>query len=151
MAHANKLFIEAATVAVLCYIAYIDFRTFKIRNESLILLLVLYVVYALLARSSYEILSNVLFGAVMFGILLFFYARKLIGGGDVKLLSIACLWVDMHCALLFSAALLTFIILHVAAVSIRWVGTNRIEGRRGIPYAPSIAGALITLILLGCA
>jgi hypothetical protein len=45
-------------------------------------------------------------------------------------------------ALLFSAALLTIISLHVAAVSIRWVGTNRIEGRLGIPYAPSIAGAL---------
>jgi hypothetical protein len=41
--------------------------------------------------------------------------------------------------LLFSAAHLTFISLHVAAVSIRWVGTNRIEGRHGIPYAPSLA------------
>jgi prepilin peptidase CpaA len=145
-----KLSIEAATVMVLCYIGYTDFRTFKIRNESLILLLGLYAAYALLTRSTFEILSNVLFGIVIFAILLFFYARKLIGGGDVKLLSIACLWVGVHCALLFSIALLAFISLHVAAAGMGWVGTNSIEGRRGIPYAPSIAGAIIAVIMLGC-
>jgi Flp pilus assembly protein protease CpaA len=46
-----KFYVEAATVAVLCYVGFTDFRTFKIRNDSITLLVVLYIVYALVARS----------------------------------------------------------------------------------------------------
>ena len=37
----DKLYIEAATVAVLFYVALTDFLTFKIRNELIVLLLIL--------------------------------------------------------------------------------------------------------------
>ena len=149
-AHATsyKFYIEAATVAVLCYIGYTDFRTFKIRNESLALLLVLYALYAIPLRSHIDILFDVLFGAVIFGFLLVPYARKLIGGGDVKFLAVACVWVGTHCALIFSAALLIFIVLHLAAVRMRWTGAA--EGGDLIAYGPSVAAALISVILLGC-
>jgi prepilin peptidase CpaA len=146
-----RLCIEAATIAVLFYIGFTDFRTFRIQNSSVVLLLVLYILDAVLLRSRYEILQNVLLAVVIFGVLLGFYARRLIGGGDVKLLSVACLWVGTHCALLFSAALLVFICLHLAAVRMGWAPTNSIEGRRGIPYAPALAAALISTILSGCA
>jgi Flp pilus assembly protein protease CpaA len=145
-----KFYVEAATIAVLCYIGYTDFRTFKIRNESLALLLVLYALYAGLTRSAEGILFDVLFGAIIFGFLLFPYARKLIGGGDVKFFAVACVWVGTHCALIFSGALLVFVVLHLAALRMRWIVTVEDDDRQLIPYGPSVAGALISVILLGC-
>ena len=145
-----KFYVEAATVVVLFYVGFTDFRTFKIRNESVALLLVLYIIYALIARSPYEILLNVAVSVAVFVVLLCFYARGAIGGGDVKLVSVVCLWIGTHCALLFSALLLVFIGFHVVAVRLRFASTQPMGSRQAIPYAPSIAGALIGTILLGC-
>jgi prepilin peptidase CpaA len=143
-----KLPIEAATIILLCYIGFTDFQTLKIQNLSIILLLTLYVPYAALLRSRYEIALNILLALVIFGVSLGFYARKLIGGGDVKLLSATCLWLGTRCAFLFSIALLVFVALHLAAKRMGWVHTN---SPGTIPFGPALAAALITTILLGCA
>jgi Flp pilus assembly protein protease CpaA len=145
-----KFYVEAATIALLCYIGYTDLRTFKIRNETLVLLLVLYALYAVLMRSAEDILFDVLFGAVIFGFLLFPYARKLIGGGDVKFIAVACVWAGTHCALIFSGALFILVVLHLTALRMRWIVTIENSDRQLIPYGPSVAGALISVILLGC-
>jgi Flp pilus assembly protein protease CpaA len=42
-----ELTIKSATVILLCYIALIDLRTFKIENKSVVLLFVFYILYAL--------------------------------------------------------------------------------------------------------
>ncbi len=145
-----RLYVKAATIAVLFYVALTDFRTFRIPNETILLLLLLYIAYAPVARSASEIAGNVLVGAIMFGILLLLYARGALGGGDVKLLSTASLWVGIHCALPFSVFLLLLICLHVFAVRMGWARAQTIAERQAIPYAPSIAGALIGVIFLGC-
>jgi len=49
----------------------------------------------------------------MFAILLWLYNRGVIGGGDVKFMTVACLWIGLHCALLFSIILFLLIGLHV--------------------------------------
>jgi hypothetical protein len=82
--------------------------------------------------------------------MLYCYARKLVGGGDVKLLAVACLWTGIHCALVFSVAVLVFIGLHVTAVKSGWIAAGDSARRGTIAYAPSVAGALIGTILLGC-
>jgi prepilin peptidase CpaA len=145
-----KFYIEIAAVVVLLYVGFTDFRTFKIRNDVLVLLLVLYVLLALVSRSWVEIIENVILAVFMFAVLLWFFAQGVIGGGDVKLVSVACLWVGVHCALLFSALLLFFIILHLGAAKMSWANTKPMRGRYAIPYAPSIAGALIGVIVSGC-
>src|SRR3984885_15914579 len=104
-----KFYIEIAVGAVLFYVGYTDFRTFKIRNNVLLLLLVLYVLLALVDRSLFEVMWNVILAVVMFVVLLWFYTQREIGGGDVKLLTVACLWGGIHCALLFSILLILFI------------------------------------------
>jgi Flp pilus assembly protein protease CpaA len=93
---------------------------------------------------------NVAVSLAVFVVLLFFYAKGAVGGGDVKLVSVVCLWIGTHCALLFSALLLVFIGLHVVAVRLGLASTQQMGFRQAIPYAPSIAGALIGTILLGC-
>jgi prepilin peptidase CpaA len=146
-----KFYIEIAAVVVLLYVGFTDFRTFKIRNDVLLVLVVLYVLLAIVSRSWIEIAEDVVLAIFMFAVLLWFFAQRVIGGGDVKLVSVACLWIGVHCALLFSALLLFFIILHLGAAKMGWAHTKPMGGRYAIPYAPSIAGALIGVIVLGCA
>jgi prepilin peptidase CpaA len=144
-----KFYIEIAAVAVLLYVGFTDFRTFKIRNDVLILLLVLYILLAIVSRSWIEVLGNVALAVFMFVVLLWFFAQRAVGGGDVKLLSVACLWVgSVRAALLFSALLLVFILLHLGAARMGWAHTKPMAGRYAIPYAPSVAGALIAVIAL---
>ena len=145
-----KFYIKIAAVAVLLYVGFTDFRTFKIRNDVLLLLVALYVLLAIVSRSSTEIVENVVLAILMFAVLLWFFAQRVIGGGDVKLLSVACLWIGVHCALAFSVLLLVFLLLHLGAARMGWASTKPMAGRYAIPYAPSVAGALIGVILLGC-
>lgn len=145
-----KWFVEAAAIVLLAYIAVTDFRTFKISNKSIVLLLLLYGMYAFVFRSPYQILSNIALGALTFGLLLLFYARGLIGGGDVKMVPVVVLWVGIHGALIFSVLLLLFVVLHLIAVKAGWAPTLAIGRHRAVSYGPSVAAALVCLIALGC-
>jgi Flp pilus assembly protein protease CpaA len=147
---AYKFYIEVALVAVLFYVGFTDFRTFKIPNNVIVLLLVLYVLFALVARTRSEIQSDLILSAIMFAVLSWFYSKGVIGGGDVKFVTVACLWVGLHCALAFSVIILVLIGLHIFAAWMGWAATKPKAGRFAIPYAPSIAGALIATIMLGC-
>jgi prepilin peptidase CpaA len=145
-----RFYIEAATVAVLFYVALTDLLTFKIRNELIMLLLILYALFSFVTRSRIEVLTDIILSLVIFAVLLWFYTQGVVGGGDVKLVTVACLWVGTHCALLFAVLLLGLGTLHLLAAKSGWVRTKAIAGRVGIPYAPSVAGALICTIALGC-
>jgi Flp pilus assembly protein protease CpaA len=148
--HEYRFYLEVALVAVMFYVGFTDFRTFKIRNNVLLLLLLLYVLFALIARTPSEILSNVIFATIIFAALVLFYTKGVIGGGDVKLVALVCLWVGAHCALLFSILLLFFIGLHLLAAWLGRANTKPLAGRFAIPYAPSVAGALIVTVMSGC-
>lgn len=147
---AYKLSIEAAAIVLLCYIGFTDFRFFKIRNGGVLLLLMLYIFDAIGFRSFYEIATDVLLGVTVFAVLLWLYAKGVVGGGDVKLVPVVCLWVGAHYALVFALLLLAFVVLHLGAVKAGWAPTDAFAGRRGIPYGPSLAAALIGVLLLGC-
>jgi prepilin peptidase CpaA len=150
-----KLYIEAATVAVLVYVGFTDFLTFKIRNDVVLLLVVLYVMFAIVDRSRIEIVMDVILAVIMFGVLVYFYAQGGIGGGDVKLLTVAALWVGTDCAVPFSVLFLLFVGLHLLAVWMRWAKTTSMKTtssmnyRLAIPCAPAVAAALIGIIVLG--
>lgn len=145
-----RLCIEGAAIALLCYIGFTDFRSFKIPNKSVLLLLLLYVPYAAVARSSWEIVSDVVLAALVFTASFWFYAKGVVGGGDVKFIAAACLWVGPHCALPFCAFLLVFLALHLGAVRLGWAAKQAAGDRYAIPYAPSFAAAVVATILLGC-
>ncbi len=144
-----KFYIEAATVAVLFYIGFMDYRTFKIRNDWLLLLLVLYGLLAFVDRTGAEVASNVILAVAMFGILLFFYTRGLVGGGDVKLMAVVALWINGQHLLPFSILLLVLVCLHVAAAKLGWAPTKSMGGHTAISFGPALSGALIGAIILG--
>jgi Flp pilus assembly protein protease CpaA len=144
-----KFYIEIAAVAVLFYIGFMDIRSFKIRNDWVLLLLVLYALLAFVDRTGSEVVANVVLAVAMFAILLFFYARGVIGGGDVKLLAVVSLWVKEGHTLPFSVLLLVFICLHVLMAKLGWAPTKPMAGSVAISFGPAVAAALIGTIMLG--
>ena len=86
----------------------------------------------------------------MFCVMLYFYAQKLMGGGDVKILTVGFLWVGFRCALPFAVLLAIFATLHVVAAKFGWAQVQQVGDKKRIPLAPSVAGALILCFILGC-
>src|SRR5437773_10858551 len=85
------------TAAVLFYVALTDFKQFKIRNELILVLAGLFVVHALLSGRWVSAYWNLTFAALIFGVMVYFYAHNLMGGGDVKILTVGFLWVGCLC------------------------------------------------------
>jgi prepilin peptidase CpaA len=145
-------FVLVVTAAVLLYAAFNDLRRYKIRNDLIVVLVVLYCGHALLSGRWVTAHWNLAFAFLMFVVMCFFYSQRLMGGGDLKLLTVAFLWVGIGCALPFAVLLLGFSAIHVVAVKLGWADvqqTDHDESRK-IPFAPSVAAALISLFMLGC-
>jgi prepilin peptidase CpaA len=145
-------FVLVVTAAVLLYAAFNDLRHYKIRNDLIIVLVVLYCPHALLSGRWVTAHWNLAFALFMFVLMCFFYSRRLMGGGDLKLLTVAFLWVGIGCALPFALLLLGFSAIHVVAVKLGWADVRQtdqdVSGK--IPFAPSVAAALISVFMLGC-
>jgi prepilin peptidase CpaA len=138
------------TAGVLFYAALTDLREFKIRNELILVLAGLFVVHALVSGRWVYAYWNVALAAVMFLVALFFYAQKWLGGGDVKILTVAFLWVGPGCALWFAMLMVIFTAIHVVAVKLGWLSAKTVGAGSRIPFAPSVAAALIMTFVLGC-
>jgi Flp pilus assembly protein protease CpaA len=137
------------TAAVLLYAAWNDLQNYRIPNELIMVLGGLFVVHAILSGRWVEIHWNIAFAFLMFLIMLFFYIRKKMGGGDLKLLTVGFLWVGYACALPFTIFLLVFALVHAIIVKMGIVKAIGADGRR-VPFAPTIAAALIGVFMLGC-
>jgi prepilin peptidase CpaA len=140
------------TVAVLLYAAFTDLKHYKIGNGLIVLLVGLFLLHSLLSNRWANAAWSIGLATGVFLFLLYFYSRHWIGGGDVKILSVAFLWAGIECALPFVLLLLLFVSLHTVAARLGWAASqqNDSDGRFRIPFAPSITAALIATILLGC-
>lgn len=139
------------TMAVLLYVAFIDLKHYKISNELNLLLIGLFVLHVFLSDRWTNAAWNIGLAAGVFLFLIYFYSRHWIGGGDIKILPVAFLWTGIECAFLFVLLLLLFVFLHTVAAKFGWMESRRDDdSRQRIPFAPSIAAALIATILLGC-
>jgi prepilin peptidase CpaA len=144
--------ILVVATALLFYAALTDLKSFKIRNEAIVALLALFLLHAVASGRWTHIGWNLGFALLMLAVMLVFYARNWMGGGDVKLLAVAFLWTGLACALPFALLLAVFAGMHAGAASLGWVRAPGREGdaRARIAFAPSIAAALIGVFALGC-
>src|SRR5437879_6273984 len=117
-----------STAAVLFYVAVTDLRHYQIRNELILLLLALFILHTLLSGRWVEAAWGLGLAAFVLAILVYFYSRHWMGGGDVKILSVAFLWVGVDCALPFALLLLLFASLHSAAAWLGLMGSRQLEG-----------------------
>ena len=139
-----------ATAVTLFWVAITDLREFKIRNDVVLVLAGLFLLHAILSGRWVEIHWNIGLAVLMLAVMIYFYAQRLMGGGDVKLLAVTFLWTGPWCALPFALLMLIGVCLHTAASRLGWVAVQEHDGRKRIPLAPSIAGALIGTIMSGC-
>ncbi len=141
-----------AAGAVLFYAALTDLRNFTISNELIVVLILLFVLHTAISGRWSELPRTIGFVALIFVILVCFYAQGWMGGGDVKFLTVALLWAGIHCALAFAILLVIFSSLHTVAITL--IGPRRrpdaSDGRTRIAFAPSVAAALIGIFMLGC-
>lgn len=139
-----------ATAGVLFYAAFTDLKHYTIKNEIILVLAGLFFLHAFLSGRWGMLHWNVGFALLMFGLLFFAYARNMMGGGDLKILTVALLWVGLNCALPFALLLFVFGALHSLAAKLGWVAAQHMGGRIRIAFAPSVAAALIGTFMLGC-
>ncbi len=142
----------AVTAAVLFVVAMTDLTRYTIRNEFIGVLAGLFVAYTAASGTWTALPWHFGMATLMFLILLYFYSRTWMGGGDVKMLCIAFLWVGIECALPFAILLCLFVTLHGLAAKFNFAPAQQVPGdaRKRIPFAPSIAAALIGVFALGC-
>jgi prepilin peptidase CpaA len=140
------------TVATLLYAAFADLKHYRISNELNLLLIALFVLHVFLSDRWTQAAWNLALAVGVLLFLIYFYSRRWVGGGDVKMLAVAFLWVGIDCASPFVLLLLLFVSLHTVAAKCEWVKSEQDanDSRRRIPFAPSIAAALVATILLGC-
>jgi prepilin peptidase CpaA len=138
------------TAGVLLYVALTDLKEFKIRNDVILVLVGLFVIHAFLSGRWASSHWNLALAAFLFLVLLYFYQRGWMGGGDVKILTVGFLWVGIDCALVFAVLLSLFAMVHVGMAKLGWAKVHEVGERKRIPFAPSVAAALITCFVLGC-
>jgi prepilin peptidase CpaA len=140
LAIASVLFLKAA---------WTDLREYTIRNDLVLALAGLFLLYAVPTGHWADLKWDVAFAAVMFAVLLAFYGLGWMGGGDVKILAAAFLWTGLSNALPFAILLALFSSAYALAAKLGWAKSKlATDGRRRIPLAPSVAAALICIFVL---
>jgi prepilin peptidase CpaA len=142
--------IIVATAALLFYAALTDLKQYTIPNGLIIALALLFILHVLILNRWSELPWNIAFVLLIFLILIFFYSLGWIGGGDVKLLTVALLWTGIHCALVFAIILLICVTVHTVVVKLKRVKHRNDSNPVRIAFAPSIAAAFVGVLMLGC-
>jgi prepilin peptidase CpaA len=148
--------ILVALAAILIFVILDDLRNYRIRNEAVAALAVLFLLRTALRGRYQEAMSHAAFAAVMFVVLLLMYvlmnARGRMGGGDVKLLGAAFLWLGIEHAFVFSLFLIAFTLAYALLAKLGGVPRKMVAARTTIPFGPCISAAwLVTLIPWGSA
>ena len=142
--------ILAGKVLTLLHVVVEDLRRFRISNRSVLILLGLFALWSLLQWNGQAFLGHVLFGAVMFGLLLLMYRFRMMGGGDVKLLGVAFLWLGAQASAVFTVAMAASTLLYVITAKLGLLPARPSDKGYRIPFGPSIATAwIITVFVVG--
>jgi prepilin peptidase CpaA len=144
-----SLWILILTSVTLFWAALTDLREFKVRNELVAILACLYVVHALFSGAWVSMQWNFAFALLMLAGGIYAYSLQHIGGGDLKLLTVAFLWTGPWLALPFVVLLLVFTVVYYVAARLGYAAVRRTPAGLRIPLAPSLAGALIGVFALG--
>src|SRR5688572_20135080 len=90
-----------AVVVVLASIFVDDLKNYRIRNGRVLMLAGLFLSWCLINNDIVFLFNHLTFAFVIFAVLCILYHFKMMGGGDVKLLSVAFLWLGLEYSLLF--------------------------------------------------
>ena len=134
-----------------------DAARLRISNYTSLAVLVLALVAVALEGFSPSLWENVAVFAAVLVVGSFLFGRGILGGGDVKLLAVVCLWFNLSGSLgLLTSVMIAGGILALLILAARMFTSNKTNNRiavlnknAGIPYGIAIAaGALITLAVM---
>jgi prepilin peptidase CpaA len=134
----------------LCYVSLLDLKENKIPNWSTLLLIGLFLAHAFISGRWVSIYLNLGLASIVFVFSILFYSRDLMGGGDVKILTVAFLWVGIDCALPLAVLIMIFVTIHTGIAKLGWKVARPFEGRMRIAFAPSVGAALVCTFIMGC-
>lgn len=139
------IFIKASLCAILFYIIFDDIRNYKIRNQAILALVGLFFLQTVMEGDYRAAGIQLLIALFLFLILLVPYSLGLFGGGDVKLLGAALLWLGDSERMIFAFLFLLLTLIYMLAAK-SGLAPSRGKTMVFMPFAPSIAGAwLLTL------
>ncbi len=154
----------ACLIGLLCWAAFSDFLKYIIPNHVSVAIAALYPLYALAVAPDLDWAGGIACGVIVFALGFVFFALRLTGGGDVKMLSAVSIWAGPQLILpfLFVTAFAGGV-LSLAALIKFLPGRLRPAGRAGfsmretpamrerIPYGVAIAvgGIYVSVQLLG--
>jgi prepilin peptidase CpaA len=140
------LAVDAAVVALLVWIAREDSLRFRIPNR-LVLALALACPAAFLLQGRADLLvPHGLFALAALAVLFGGFAAGICGGGDVKLLATALLWIGPEGTFVFAVLLLPAVVAYALGARLRLLPARRDGRRLRIPLGPCIALAWIGVI-----
>ncbi|WP_424362196.1 A24 family peptidase [Methylocystis parvus] len=143
----TQIVILIALVATLVFTIVDDWRNYTIRNEAILILLALFAARMIALGDYAHIGGQLMLAAFMFVTLLIIYSRGWMGGGDVKLLAVAFLWIGVAELSTFTLLMCALVIVYYVAAKLKFA-PSRGQARVYIPFAPCISGAwLLTLAL----
>ena len=154
----------ACLIGLLCWAAFSDFLKYIIPNHVSVAITALYPLYALAVAPDLDWAGGIACGVIVFALGFVFFALRLTGGGDVKMLSAVSIWAGPPLILPF-LIVTAFAggVLSIAALIRLLPGRLRPAGRAGfsmretpvmrerVPYGVAIAvgGIYIAVQLLG--
>jgi Flp pilus assembly protein protease CpaA len=138
-----------AALLQLALIALHDLKNLRITNRANLSLALTYVVYASIFQSWSDIIAHSVTAGVMLLLLLWPFARNMLGGGDVKFLVIAAFWIGPNGLSLFSIALLMSLLLYLFCARIGWLRMHQDGKLHRVPFGPSGALAMAIVLIAG--
>jgi len=143
-----QLVIGAVVSILLVTIIVDDLKNYRIRNATVLLLAVLFVIWCLIKTDLSLFFTHLIAATVLFAILGVMYHFRMMGGGDVKLLVVAFLWLGLEHGFLFFVLLFITSLVYVVGARFRWVPSRKLNGRTSVPFGPSIAVAWMATSLV---
>lgn len=150
-------FLILTTCLYLLLVAWEDFLSFRIRNRSVLILLVLYVVFAVSRGSLAPLPLDLAGGLLLFVLGFVFWLLKLVGAGDAKLYFAVGCWISLPNLASWSLLLLLCSLIMLLLVKIPFpmpmrhlsVVMRLDELRKGkqVPYAVPITFATVISLL----
>lgn len=150
-----NLTVNLAVLSLLGYVAWFDFWNLKIRNQSILALIVLYLVWA--SFTGFQTLgADVGVGVLLFAIGFVMWFARMMGAGDVKLYFCLGLFMGFSHLAWFAILLLLLSLLFMGAMVLvrRSSATQGMLGRlkeigktRRVPYAVPMCGAAMPIIM----
>lgn len=126
---------------ILIYISIDDFLNFRIKNEVIILLIILAIIKFLIIGFNTQFIEHILYAFLIFIFIIVIYSLGIFGGGDAKLLAVIFFIIDKSHWLNFYFELMFITLVYSLLAYLKLIPLRKVTKGTKIPYGPCICAA----------